>query len=71
MDLRSKKLLVTLITIAILIVKALVPQLEALDEQAVMAYLVGQGIADHGKEKAKIENKHFEEITRELDIVGE
>jgi len=74
--LKSKKLWVLIGATLLLIGKVLFPELADLDTTQLMglaaSYLVGQGIADHGKEKAKIETKTLEAVTsRQLDIVGE
>ena len=49
----------TIITVGLLIVKQTVPGMEDLDTNEIMivvaGYLVGQGIADHGKEAVKME----------------
>ena len=53
----SKKFKVLLGGVIILIIQSLVPELASLDTEALIAlmaaYLVGQGVADHGKEAAK------------------
>lgn len=57
--LKSKKFQAALIGLIVIVAKEFVP---ALDEVSItemlmtlVAYIIGQGIADHGKEKAKIE----------------
>lgn len=57
--LKSKKFQVLIAGFIILLLQALIPELANLNTQELIAlmvaYLVGQGIADTGKEKAKIE----------------
>lgn len=60
--LASKKFLALLITMIAMLAAHFTPlteeQVTAFVEHAtqlVMAYVIGQGIADHGKEKAKVE----------------
>lgn len=55
MNLKSRKLITLVCGVILLIIKTISPDLADLDTTALVAligsYLVGQGIADHGKEK--------------------
>ena len=57
-SLKSRKLWVTVSAMGLLVIKAWFPELEDLNTVEliglVSAYLVGQGVADFGKEAAKI-----------------
>jgi len=61
MNLKSRKLWVLIGCVLLIIGKALVPELADLNTTELMGvagtYLLGQGIADHGKEKAKVEKQ--------------
>jgi len=69
MSLKSQKLWMTIITVALLIAKNNVPGMENLTTEeigavagVIVAYLISQGIADHGKERVKAEKRFFETI---------
>lgn len=57
--LQSKKFRAALIGLLVVVVKHFLPDLDETSVQQILAvllaYIIGQGIADHGKEKAKIE----------------
>ena len=59
MNLKSRKLLMTIITVVLLVIKQTIPAMEDLDTTEIMAvigaYLLSQGVADFGKERAKVE----------------
>lgn len=59
--LNSKKFQAALIGLAVTIAEAFIPALENVDLTSVLAvliaYIIGQGIADFGKERAKIVNE--------------
>jgi hypothetical protein len=59
--LKSKKFQAALIGLAVVVVKHFLPDLDETSVQQILAvllaYIIGQGIADHGKEKAKIEQR--------------
>jgi hypothetical protein len=57
--LKSKKLIAMIVGLILLIVRSVWPELAEMETteivQLIGAYIIGQGVADHGKEKAKIE----------------
>ena len=59
MNWKSKKVVVLTVGISLLIAKAIFPDLAEMNTAELVAlisaYLIGQGVADAGKEKAKIE----------------
>lgn len=57
--LKSKKFQAALAGVLVVIAKHFIPDLDETSVQQILAvllaYIVGQGIADHGKERAKVE----------------
>lgn len=57
--LKSKKLIAMIVGLILLVVRSVWPEMADMETaqivQLIGAYIIGQGVADHGKEKAKVE----------------
>lgn len=57
--LKSKKLIAMIVGLILLIVRSVWPEMADMETTEIVkligVYIIGQGVADHGKEKAKIE----------------